>query len=192
VNQDFNAGVAKIFRRKELCKLLKTENYKTKEDMKYRTGIGFDVHAFTDDRKLIIGGVEIPYDKGLAGHSDADVLLHAITDALLGALALGDLGQHFPDTDQKYKDADSKILLKDSYNLIKEKGYKIGNIDAVVSTQQPKLSPYIDEMRKVISKLLETDIENVSVKATTTEKLGFVGREEGIAAFATVLVVKAE
>ncbi len=160
--------------------------------MKYRTGIGFDVHAFADGRKLIIGGVEIPYEKGLAGHSDADVLLHSITDALLGSLALGDLGKHFPDSDQKYKDADSKILLKDSYNLIKEKGYIIENIDAVVSAQRPKLSPYIDEMRKIISKLLDTEIENVSVKATTTEKLGFVGREEGIAAFATVLVVKSE
>ncbi len=160
--------------------------------MKYRTGIGFDVHAFADDRKLIIGGVEIPYEKGLAGHSDADVLLHSITDALLGSLALGDLGKHFPDTDQKYKDADSKNLLKDAYNLIKEKGYKIGNIDAVVSAQKPKLSQYIDEMRKIISKLLDTKIENVSVKATTTEKLGFVGREEGIAAFSTVLVLKSE
>jgi 2-C-methyl-D-erythritol 2,4-cyclodiphosphate synthase len=160
--------------------------------MKYRTGIGFDVHAFVDNRKLIIGGVEIPYEKGLAGHSDADVLLHSITDALLGSLALGDLGKHFPDTDQKYKDADSKILLKDVYNLIKEEGYKIGNIDAVVSAQKPKLSPYIDEMRKIISKLLDTEIENVSVKATTTEKLGYVGREEGIAAFATVLVVRSE
>lgn len=160
--------------------------------MKYRTGNGFDVHAFADDRKLIIGGVEIPFKKGLAGHSDADVLLHAITDALLGSLALGDLGKHFPDTDPKYKNADSKILLKGSYNLIKEKGYKIGNIDAVVTAQQPKLSAFIDEMREVISKLLDTKIENVSVKATTTEKLGFVGREEGIAAFTTVLVVKSE
>ncbi len=160
--------------------------------MKYRTGIGFDVHAFADDKKLIIGGVEIVYEKGLAGHSDADVLLHAITDALLGSLALGDLGKHFPDTDQKYKDADSKILLKHSYNLIKEKGYKIGNIDAVVTAQKPKLSPYIDEMRNIISKLLDTEIENVSVKATTTEKLGFVGREEGVAAFSTVLVFKSE
>jgi len=120
------------------------------------------------------------------------VLLHAITDALLGSLALGDLGKHFPDTDQKYKDADSKILIKNSYDLIKEKGYKIGNIDAVISAQEPKLSPYINEIRKVISKLLETEIENVSIKATTTEKLGFIGREEGIAAFVTVLVVKAE
>ena len=160
--------------------------------MKYRTGIGFDVHAFADDRKLIIGGVDIPYEKGLAGHSDADVLLHSITDALLGSLALGDLGKHFPDTDPKYKDADSKVLLSNAYNLIKDKGYKIGNIDAVVSAQKPKLAPYIDEMRKVISKLLDTEIENVSVKATTTEKLGFVGREEGIASFSTVLVLKSE
>jgi len=160
--------------------------------MKYRTGIGFDVHAFADGRKLIIGGVEISFEKGLSGHSDADVLLHAITDALLGSLALGDLGNHFPDTDPKYKDADSKVLLSSAYNLIKEKGYKIGNIDAVVSAQKPKLAPYIDEIRKVISKLLDTEIENVSVKATTTEKLGFVGREEGIAAFSTVLVLKSE
>ena len=160
--------------------------------MKYRTGIGFDVHAFADDRKLIIGGVEIPYEKGLAGHSDADVLLHSIIDALLGSLALGDLGNHFPDTDQEYKDADSKVLLRDAYNLIKEKGYKIGNIDAVVSAQKPKLSPFIDEIRKVVSKLLDTEIENVSIKATTTERLGFVGREEGIAAFSTVLVLKSE
>jgi len=160
--------------------------------MKYRTGIGFDVHAFADGRKLIIGGVDIPYDKGLTGHSDADVLLHAITDALLGSLALGDLGKHFPDTDKNYKDADSKILLRNAYDLIKEKGYKIGNIDAVISAQKPKLSPYIDEMRKIISKLLDTEIENVSVKATTNEKLGFVGREEGIAAFSTVLVFKSE
>ena len=160
--------------------------------MKYRIGIGFDVHAFADDRKLIIGGVEIPYEKGLAGHSDADVLLHSITDALLGSLALGDLGNHFPDTDQKYKDADSKVLLRDAYNLIKEKGYKIGNVDAVISAQKPKLSPYIDEIRKVISKLLDTEIENISVKATTTERLGFVGREEGIAAFSTVLVLNSE
>ena len=160
--------------------------------MKYRTGIGFDVHAFADDRKLIIGGVDIPYEKGLAGHSDADVLLHSITDALLGALALGDMGKHFPDTDKKYKGADSKLLLKDAYNLIKETGYRIGNIDAVVSAQKPKLAPYIDDMRKVISSLVNTEIENVSVKATTTEKLGFVGREEGVAAFSTVLVVKSE
>ena len=139
--------------------------------MKYRTGIGFDVHAFADDRKLIIGGVEIVYEKGLAGHSDADVLLHSITDALLGSLALGDLGKHFPDTDQKYKDADSKVLLKLSYNLIKEKGYKIGNIDSVVSAQKPKLAPYIEEMRKVISRLVDIEIENVSVNPTIQAEL---------------------
>ncbi len=184
MKQNFHAEISK--------KDAKTENYKINKNMKYRTGIGFDIHAFAKDRKLIIGGIEIPHEKGLAGHSDADVLLHSITDALLGSLALGDLGKHFPDTDQKYKDADSKILLRDSYDLIKEKGYKIGNVDAVISAQKPKLSPYIDEIRKVISKLLDTEIENVSVKATTTEKLGFVGREEGIAAFATVLVVKSE
>ena len=184
MKQNFHAETSK--------KVVKTENYKINKNMKYRTGIGFDIHAFAKDRKLIIGGIEIPHEKGLAGHSDADVLLHSITDALLGSLALGDLGKHFPDTDQKYKDADSKILLRDSYDLIKEKGYKIGNVDAVISAQKPKLSPYIDEIRKVISKLLDTEIENVSVKATTTEKLGFVGREEGIAAFATVLVVKSE
>lgn len=160
--------------------------------MKYRTGIGFDVHAFADDRKLIIGGVEIDYEKGLAGHSDADVLLHAITDALLGSLALGDLGKHFPDNDDKYKDADSKVLLREAYKLIQAKGYIIGNIDAVVSAQIPKLAPYIDSMRKEISRLVDTEIENISVKATTTEKLGFIGREEGIAAFSTVLVVKSE
>jgi len=160
--------------------------------MRYRTGIGFDVHAFAGNRKLIIGGVEIPFEKGLAGHSDADVLLHAIIDALLGALALGDLGKHFPDTDEKFKDADSKHLLKESYKLIKEKGYTIGNVDAVVAAQQPKLASFIEEMRKVISGILETGLENVSVKATTSERLGFTGREEGIAALATVLVVKAE
>ena len=159
--------------------------------MKYRTGIGFDVHAFAESRKLIIGGVEIPYKKGLAGHSDADVLLHAITDALLGSLALGDLGKHFPDTDDKFKDADSKILLKESYNLIKKNGFEIGNVDAVVAAQKPKLSPHIDKMRTVISDILETSKDNISVKATTTEKLGFVGREEGISAMATVLIVKA-
>ena len=160
--------------------------------MNYRTGIGFDVHAFAENRKLIIGGVEIPFDKGLAGHSDADVLLHAITDALLGSLALGDIGNHFPDTDQKYKDADSSTLLKKVYGLIKEKHYKLGNVDSVITLQKPKLAKYIPQMQARISKILETNIEQVSIKATTTEKLGFVGREEGVAAFATVLVVKAE
>jgi 2-C-methyl-D-erythritol 2,4-cyclodiphosphate synthase len=155
-----------------------------------RTGIGIDVHAFAENRKLIIGGVEIPHHKGLLGHSDADVLLHAISDALLGALALGDIGKHFPDTDETYKDADSKILLKKVYELIQSKGYSLGNLDAVITAQKPKLLPYISEMQKTIASILVTDISNISIKATTTEQLGFVGREEGISAFVTVLLIK--
>ncbi len=156
----------------------------------FRTGIGFDVHAFAEGRKLIIGGVQIPFDKGLLGHSDADVLLHAICDALLGALALGDIGKHFPDTDIKYKDADSIELLKHVFNLITSKGYKLGNIDSVITMQKPKLLPYIDEMRKNISIALKSSIDQISIKATTTERLGFVGREEGVSSFATVLLIK--
>jgi 2-C-methyl-D-erythritol 2,4-cyclodiphosphate synthase len=156
----------------------------------FRTGIGFDVHAFADNRKLIIGGVEIPYEKGLLGHSDADVLIHAICDALLGALALGDIGVHFPDTDAKFKNADSRVLLRNVYELIKKEGYILGNIDAVLAMQKPKVSPYVPEMRKRIAEDLNSDINQVSVKATTTEKLGFVGREEGVSAFATVLIIK--
>jgi len=156
----------------------------------FRTGIGFDVHAFADNRKLIIGGVEIPYEKGLLGHSDADVLIHAICDALLGALALGDIGVHFPDTDAKFKNADSRVLLRNVYELIKKEGYLLGNIDAVLAMQKPKVSPYVPEMRKRIAEDLNSDINQVSVKATTTEKLGFVGREEGVSAFATVLIIK--
>ncbi len=156
----------------------------------FRTGIGFDVHAFAEGRKLILGGVQIPYEKGLLGHSDADVLLHAICDALLGSLALGDIGKHFPDTDAKYKDANSMELLKNVFGLINSKGYKIGNVDAVIAMQKPKLAPYIDEMRINISTVLETSLEQISVKATTTEKLGFVGREEGVSSFATVLLIK--
>jgi len=160
--------------------------------MKYRTGIGYDVHAFADNRKLIIGGIEIPHHKGLAGHSDADVLLHAITDALLGALALGDIGKHFPDTDKQFKDVDSTILLKKTYQLIKEKGYKIGNIDSVVVLQKPKLAEYIPQIQEKISSILETGTDQISIKATTTEGLGFIGREEGISAFASVLILKAD
>jgi 2-C-methyl-D-erythritol 2,4-cyclodiphosphate synthase len=156
--------------------------------MKYRIGNGYDVHTFAEGRKLIIGGIEIPHDKGLVGHSDADVLLHSITDALLGAVALGDLGKHFPDTDKKYKDANSKILLKESYKLVKEKGYQLGNLDAVVVIEKPKLSPFIQKIRESIASILESNVDQISVKATTNEKLGFIGREEGIAAFATVLV----
>ncbi len=160
--------------------------------MKYRTGIGYDVHAFADNRKLIIGGIEIPHYKGLVGHSDADVLLHAITDALLGALALGDIGKHFPDTDKRFKDVDSAILLKKTYQLVKEKGYKIENIDSVVVLQKPKLAEYILQIREKISSVLETGTDQISIKATTTEGLGFIGREEGISAFASVLIIKAE
>lgn len=155
----------------------------------YRTGFGYDVHAFAPGRDLIIGGVNIPYEKGLAGHSDADVLLHAISDALLGALALGDIGKHFPDTDPKYKGADSKILLAEVYNLIKSSGYIIGNVDSTIAAQNPKMAPHIDEMRDIIARLLECDISQVAVKATTTEKLGFVGEEKGIAAYANVLIM---
>lgn len=156
----------------------------------FRTGIGFDVHAFAENRKLIIGGVDIPFEKGLLGHSDADVLLHAISDALLGALALGDIGQHFPDTDEKYKNADSLVLLQNVYDLVKQKGYVLGNVDAVVAIQRPKLSPYIKKIRENISGILEADIEQISIKATTTEKLGFTGREEGVSALANVLILK--
>jgi 2-C-methyl-D-erythritol 2,4-cyclodiphosphate synthase len=155
-----------------------------------RIGSGFDVHQFADGRPLIIGGVTIPFEKGLLGHSDADVLLHAISDALLGALALGDIGKHFPDTDSAYKDADSKILLKHVYKLITGRGYTIGNLDATLMLQKPKVASYIDSMREIVAGILNTEAENVSVKATTSEKLGFVGREEGAAAMATVLLIR--
>ena len=156
----------------------------------YKIGIGFDVHAFANNRKLIIGGVEIPFGKGLAGHSDADVLLHAICDALLGSIAAGDIGQHFPDTDPKYKNANSITLLKQVYELIQQKGYSLGNVDAIITAQRPKLAAFIPPMQKNIAEALQTKIENISIKATTTEKLGFVGREEGLSAFASVLIIK--
>lgn len=153
-----------------------------------RVGLGYDVHALVYDRKLIIGGVEIPYDKGLLGHSDADVLIHAIMDSILGALALRDIGYHFPDTDNEYKDIDSKILLKRVFKLMDEKGYEINNIDCVVACEKPKLKDYIDSMREIISDILNTEVNNISIKATTTEKLGFVGRKEGISAQAICLL----
>ena len=153
-----------------------------------RIGIGYDVHKLVDDRKLFIGGIEIPYEKGLLGHSDADVLIHAIMDSILGALALRDIGYHFPDTDNEYKDIDSKILLKRVYEIMKGKNYKIGNIDSVIACQKPKLAPYIDDMKKVIAEILNTDVENISIKATTTEKLGFIGRGEGISSEAVCLL----
>lgn len=153
-----------------------------------RIGTGYDVHELVEGRRLVLGGIEIPFEKGLLGHSDADVLIHAVMDSILGALALGDIGLLFPDTDMKYKDIDSKVLLKRVVEVMKDNNFQIGNVDAVVMAQRPKLRPYIDEMRSVISEILLTDVNNVSIKATTTEKLGFVGREEGIAAQAVVIL----
>ncbi len=155
-----------------------------------RIGLGFDVHELVVGRELIIGGVKIEHDKGLLGHSDADVLVHAINDAIIGALCLGDIGKLFPDNDPKYKDISSLIMTKEVVRLMKEKGYKIGNVDSVICAQKPKLAGFILEMRNNISKVLETDIENISIKATTTEHLGFEGREEGISSHAVVLLEK--
>ncbi len=155
-----------------------------------RVGIGYDVHKLIEDRKLIIGGVEIPYEKGLLGHSDADVLLHAIKDAMLGAVALGDIGRHFPDTDERYKGASSIQLLIEVNNKLKEKGYTVNNIDAVIIAQKPKMAPHIQNMRLSIAKALSIDIDWVNVKATTTEGLGFTGTGEGIASQAIVSVDK--
>lgn len=155
-----------------------------------RIGIGYDVHALVENRKLILGGVEIPYEKGLLGHSDADVLLHGIMDALLGALALGDIGKHFPDTGKEFENIDSRVLLKKVNILIKDKGYNISNIDSVIIAQQPKLAPYIEAMRKNLAEDLGLELDQVSVKATTTESLGFEGRKEGISSQAVVLLVK--
>jgi len=155
-----------------------------------RIGHGYDVHRFAEDRKLIIGAVEIPYELGLLGHSDADVLLHAVMDALLGACALGDIGKLFPDTDEKYKGADSLKLLEEVYRKINELGYEIGNIDATVIAQAPKMAPHIYKMRENIAKACKTSIDNVNVKATTEEKLGFTGRKEGISAHAVCIICK--
>jgi 2-C-methyl-D-erythritol 2,4-cyclodiphosphate synthase len=153
-----------------------------------RTGLGFDVHRLVEGRKLILGGVTIPHEKGLLGHSDADVLVHAIIDALLGAAALGDIGVHFPDTDDSYKGIDSLVLLGKSLNLVTEAGYNIVNIDSIVMAEKPKIAPHLQSIRKKLCLCLQCDIRQISVKATTTEKLGFVGREEGIAAQAIVLL----
>ena len=156
--------------------------------MNLRIGNGFDVHAFASGRPLVIGGVTIPHDRGLEGHSDADVLLHAIADAILGALALGDLGKHFPDTDPKWKNADSRRLLREVAGLAIAQRWRIGNVDTTVVAQVPRLAPHVETMRANIAADLDCDIADVSVKATTTERLGFAGREEGIAALATVLL----
>ena len=155
-----------------------------------RIGHGYDVHAFADNRKCILGGVDVPCEKGLLGHSDADVLLHAVSDSLLGAAALGDIGKHFPDTDERYKGADSLKLLENVCELINSKGYKVVNIDATVIAQMPKLAPFIDQMRSNIAGALGVDFDFVSVKATTEEKLGFTGRKEGISAHCVCLIEK--
>lgn len=157
-----------------------------------RIGIGYDVHKLTPDRKLILGGVNIPYELGLLGHSDADVLLHAICDALLGAAALGDIGKHFPDTDSSYKNIDSMLLLDRVNELLQTKGYIISNIDATIVCQKPKLAPYIEQMRINISTCLRLDVSQVNIKATTTETLGFEGRKEGISSHAVCLISKRE
>ncbi|MNG04100.1 2-C-methyl-D-erythritol 2,4-cyclodiphosphate synthase [compost metagenome] len=155
-----------------------------------RVGNGFDVHQLVEGRKCIIGGVTIPYEKGLLGHSDADVLLHAISDAILGALGLGDIGKHFPDTAAEYKDADSLVLLKRVWQLAKEKGYKLGNADSTIIAQKPKMLPYIPQMVEIIAAALEAEVDQINVKATTTEWLGFTGRGEGIAAQSVVCLIR--
>ncbi len=155
-----------------------------------RIGQGFDVHQLVEGRPLILGGITIPYEKGLLGHSDADVLLHTIADAALGAIGEGDIGKHFPDTDSAFKDADSAKLLIHVWNLVKERGYQLGNIDCTIIAQKPKMAPHIEDMRTRIAELLEADTTQVNVKATTTEKLGFTGRGEGIAAQAVILLVQ--
>ena len=159
-------------------------------NMKTKVGIGFDVHDFIENRPLIIGGVTIPYHLGLNGHSDADVLIHSIIDSIVGATLGKDIGSIFPDNDQQYKNIDSKILLEKSYQLLTEAGYQISNIDSTIIAQLPKLSPYIYEMREIIAKILQLDIDDVTIKATTTEHLGFVGRKEGIASISVALLTK--
>ena len=158
--------------------------------MKIRVGFGYDVHQLVEGRDLWLGGVKLQHSKGLLGHSDADVLIHAICDALLGAANMRDIGFHFPDNSADYKGIDSKILLKKVVELIGTKGYKVGNIDATVCAERPKLNPHIPEMQQVLAEVMGIDADGVSIKATTTEKLGFTGREEGISAFATVLIEK--
>lgn len=158
--------------------------------MKIRTGLGFDVHALVEDRKLILAGLDIPFEKGLLGHSDADVLTHVIMDALLGAAAEGDIGKHFPDTDSQYEGASSLDLLVRVMELVRAKGYEVSNIDATVACERPKLAPYIEDMRLSLAETMKIDLDDINIKATTTEKLGFTGRGEGIAAFAIATIYK--
>ena len=156
--------------------------------MSYRIGFGIDFHQLVEGRDLWIGGIKIPHIKGSLGHSDADVLLHSICDALLGALALGDIGMHFPDTDQSYKNIDSKILLQKTYDIIEQKNYRVVNVDSSICLEAPKIRKYSAEMRTIIASILKVSVDDISIKATTTEKMGFVGREEGLVAYATVLL----
>ena len=160
--------------------------------MSFRIGFGIDFHQLVEDRDLWIGGIQIPHHKGAKGHSDADVLLHAICDAMLGALALGDIGLHFPDTDPTSKGIDSKLLLQRTYQLITEKGYRVVNIDSSLCLEAPKIKPYVKQMEQTIASIVGVLAEDVSVKATTTERMGFVGREEGLVAYANVLLQKSE
>lgn len=158
--------------------------------MSYRIGFGVDYHQLVTGKKLWIGGIEIPHDKGATGHSDADVLLHAICDALLGALCLGDIGVHFPNNSDKYKDIDSKILLRETFNLIQKEGYDVVNIDSTICLERPRINPHVMKMREAIAPIVHLSVQDVSIKATTTEQMGFVGREEGLKAYATVLLEK--
>lgn len=158
--------------------------------MKIRVGFGYDVHRLVSGRDLWLGGIKIEHTEGLLGHSDADVLIHAICDALLGAVNMRDIGYHFPDTAGEYENIDSKILLRKTMALLREAGYELGNIDATVAAERPKLNPHIPEMKRVLAGVLQVDEGDISIKATTTEKLGFTGRQEGIAAYATVLIMK--
>ena len=158
--------------------------------MKIKVGFGFDVHQLKEGLDFWLGGIIVPHSKGGLGYSDADVLIHTICDALLGAANMGDIGKHFPDTDAEYKGIDSKILLKEVVKLISEKGFSIGNIDSTICLQTPKIGPYIPEIQKVLANCMNIDVEDISIKATTTEKLGFVGREKGVSAYATVLIQK--
>lgn len=160
------------------------------ENKMFRIGQGYDVHQLVEGRPLIIGGITIPYEKGLLGHSDADVLLHTVADACLGAIGAGDIGKHFPDTDPEFKDADSAKLLQYIWAIVKKEGYVLGNADCTIIAQSPKMAPYIEEIRVRIAELLDASVDQINVKATTTEKLGFTGRSEGIAAQAVVLLVK--
>ncbi|WP_434930250.1 2-C-methyl-D-erythritol 2,4-cyclodiphosphate synthase [Shewanella sp. HL-SH5] len=158
--------------------------------MKMRIGHGFDVHKFGADKPLILGGVIVPYETGLIAHSDGDVILHAVSDAILGAMALGDIGKHFPDTDAEYAGADSRVLLRHCYELALKKGYKIGNLDVTVIAQAPKMAPHIEAIRQCLALDLQTPIDDINVKATTTEKLGFTGRKEGIAVESVILMIQ--